>query len=187
MRSNNENNTFWAILAILITIGGFAYSWKTLMPKYKATQTALANVEADINAINNKSKSISEAKSTLGLLSASLQKLYVSMPKEKDLANLYAELEAIAAATKTSIPTLQFGGSDTSNEIAFSVSVEGSFADMSNFIKIIENNEKFMNIKSASVAQPKDKMTLSLQIVAYKQVVAAAATGATSSTTGGDL
>lgn len=180
---NERNNNFtYGGLAVLICVACFAISWKFFIPKYTENNNALAVAKEDVSAANEKLQSLDRAKSSINSLGDIVDKMFVAVPKDGDIPGLITELEAIASKNKTYIPSIQYqtGTSTTTgtttnttttsgNTVAVSFGVNGSFSDLSAFVRSLESNIKFFNIKSLVISSGKDSaMSFSVQLETYK-------------------
>lgn len=166
-----QSNNFWSVLAVLVCGLSFFYCWQFLMPSFRTNQVKLAQAEADKKAIKAKLDSLSKAKTTMDSLGGVLDQIFVAVPKDKDTPNIVAELEALSSLHKTAISTIQITESPGAvDEVNISFSVAGTFEEMNGFIKSIEKNAKFMNIKSVSISGTDRYIALTFQITAYKQM-----------------
>lgn len=187
------NNTFYGGITVLIVACSFVYSWKFLVPKYNSQKTEINTVDTELKAATNKLESIKTTRTTLETLKPITNQLFIAVPGDKDSPNLITELEAIALKYKIIIPSIQIAdgakaatgatGSApiSTNAVSISIAVNGSFADLNSFVGSLEKDIRFMNIKSLSMTSTDDptKMSLTLQIEAYKRPAVAATSAAT--------
>jgi Tfp pilus assembly protein PilO len=112
----------------------------------------------------------------------------VAVPGDKDSPNLITELEAMALKYKIIIPAIQIADgskaaasatsateSASANAVSVSIAINGSFENLNAFVASIEKDIRFMNIKSLSITSNEEdpnKMSLTLQIEAYKRPAA---------------
>lgn len=188
-----SNNMFYGGVTFIIVVCSFVYSWKFLVPKYNSQKAEIKTVEDELKAATNKLESIKITRTTLETLKPITSQLFIAVPGDKDSPNLITELEAIALKHKMIIPAIQIadsgaasaagtstgvGATSSANAVSISFAVNGSFDNLNAFVTSIEKDIRFMNIKSLSVTsndEEPDKMSLTLQIEAYKRAAVTSA------------
>ncbi|MDO8444407.1 MAG: hypothetical protein Q7S80_02805 [bacterium] len=194
-----KSSSFAAVFLVAIA---FLVSWLLLAPQYKQNQADAAQVSYEVDAVKGKLESLKTAQSTIDSLGGTVDSMFVAIPKDQDSGNIITTLEAIASANKAYIPSFQIssGTSTTtdattsatsaeeqdtsSNIVAVSFSVSGDFAGLTAFVKGVENNLKFFNVKSLTIASDdKGTLAMTLQLEAYTQdnTSSLSSTGSTSS------
>lgn len=182
-----------ASIAVFLVIIAFLLSWFWIMPQYKQNQAEAAQVSYDVAAVKGKLDSLKTAQSDLDGLGSTVDSMLIAIPGGQDTGNIVTTLEAIATANKTYIPSFQISGGTaestastetassasttgsegtqaSANTVSVSFSVNGDFAGLTSFVKAVENNLKFFNVKSATLASSdKGVMALTLQLEAYTQ------------------
>lgn len=197
-----SNAGFYAVLTFIIALGCFLYSWKVLVPKSISTKKEIANVEAETKAASAKLESLKVAKSSLEQIRPIADQLFIAIPGDKDAPNLITELEAIAAKYQILIPSIQIADSAvgpqaaaqgetaaTGTTVSVSFAINSSFENLNEFIKNIEKDIRFMNVKTLSMTvneKDTNQISMTMQIEAFKRASskAGAAGAASVSTTG---
>lgn len=180
MKKNSANH--FAIVLMIVAIC-FVYSWQVLVPRYQANNTELISVNAELSSARQKLTSLQTAQGSLSELGSYTDKVFVSAPGSVDAPNLLSELEAIATKYQTIIPAITISDSgsgstsqgavvatsSTPNAVPISFTVDGDFQSLNGFIASLEHDIRFMNIKTLSLTSGKDKMSLAVQLEAYKR------------------
>lgn len=172
-KRNNEK--FQAITAIFIIIAALVACWEFSLPAYNKSIADQAKYKADIAAADI--KLISVKKNEKVFKDAQTEKtvnlLKIAIPEDKDLPNLITELEAIATSHGMFIPAPSIAdGADNTVMISFGIS--GTLEELTSFMKTIQKDLRFFNIKSISMSATKDIVNMSLTIEAYKRTAGAA-------------
>lgn len=193
---NSKKPKSSGFVAVFLIAIAFLISWLLLAPQYKQNQADAAQVSYEVDAVKGKLESLKTAQSTIDSLGATVDSMFVAIPKDQDSGNIITTLEAIASANKAYIPSFQISNgtsttagstsspqagaatsatsaeeqSTSSNIVAVSFSVSGDFAGLTAFVKGVENNLKFFNVKSLTIASDdKGAMSMTLQLEAYTQ------------------
>lgn len=179
-----SNSGFYAAAAVLLAVASFLYSWKYIIPNYQKNLEALAQTNKEIELAKVKLESLQNTKNSLDQLGTIVDKLFISVPKDKDTPNLITELEAIGAKNKIIIPSIQIAEAvaaapsdaasapaPASNAISVSFSINGSFESLSKMIVDLEKDIRFTNIKSLTFSTSSDNKTtsLALQLEVYRR------------------
>lgn len=184
-----SNSALYGAIAFLIVVGCFVFTWKMTIPSYQTNQKEIAQRKVEIEYAKNKLDSLNTTKSNLAELGDIVNKMLVAIPGDKDAPNLITELEAIGKANNVTLPSIQISdgaagassgsatASSSSNSISVSFGATGKFEDLSNLIKALENDIRFMNIgaitmnKSESTDKTSsDMMSLTIQLTAFKRI-----------------
>ena len=166
MKKNNSGRA--TSLAVVIILAAFAASYFYLIPNYRSTNDKLATAEQNLATSQNKLDALQKTKADLDELGPTVDQVLLAVPADTDTPNFITELEAMMAKYNTYLPGVALSTNSNGNiNLAFSAS--GSFADMTALMKSVEGDIRVMNITSMSVSSNKDKMTLSLQVEAYKR------------------
>lgn len=184
-----SNSAFYGAIAFLVVVGCFIFTWKMTIPSYQTNQKEIAQRKVEIDYAKNKLDSLNTTKSNLAELGDIVNKMLVAIPGDKDAPNLITELEAIGKANNVTLPSIQISdgaagassgsatASSSSNSISVSFGATGKFEDLSNLIKALENDIRFMNIgaitmnKSESTDKTNsDAMSLTIQLTAFKRI-----------------
>ncbi|HLC44071.1 MAG TPA: hypothetical protein VJK08_03030 [Patescibacteria group bacterium] len=201
-----QSSGFAAVLLVVIAL---LVSWLWIVPQYKQNQADAAQVSYEVDAVKGKLESLKTATSTIDSLGSTVDSMFVAIPKDTDSGNIVTTLEAIATANKIYIPSFQITSSSTdstsspqagststtsttsaegqdtsSNIVSVSFSASGDFAGLTAFVKGVENNLKFFNVKSLTIASDdKGALAMTLQLEAYMQDITSSlsSSGSTSS------
>lgn len=192
-----RNNSYLsAVIAIIISVGCFWYSWAVLVPNVKSENDKLAQEQANTSSARTYLDELTTSKSSIEELGDLPSILSLAIPGGKDTPDLITELEAIGAKHKMIIPSIQAEDTSagdgvtavSSNTIDVNFSVQGAFVDVNSFISDLENDIRFMNIQSMTMTSVQNSngdntgsISLSLQLKAYKRTSTVAA-----STQGGE-
>lgn len=177
MQKNNGSMSS-GVIAFLAAVMFFLVSWLWIMPQYRQGQADLARVTYEVNAAKEKLTSLQSAQSTLDSLGGTFDSMLVAVPKDQDSGNIITTLEAIATANKTYIPSFQIGGtsasaassvSSTVGTVPVVFSTTGTFESLNTFVKAIESNLKFFNIRTISVSSSDSGISMTIQLDAYTQ------------------
>jgi len=180
-----SNTGFYAALTLLIAVGCFLYSWKILIPKSIQTKKEINTVEAETKSASAKLESLKVAKSSLDQMKTVADQLFISIPADRDAPNLITELEAIALKYKILIPSIEISdssvapsvassksGASTANSVQVNFAIISSFENLNSFIQNIENDIRFMNVKTMSMTvseQDPKEITMTMQLDAFKR------------------
>lgn len=169
MKKEQDHKSLY--LPIIIIILSFLVSWKYLVPKYQTDNAQLASTQDLAGSVETKLAALKAAETELSSASKLVSDTLVAVPSDVDFPNLITELEAISTKNQVVIPSMQVAEdtSGTGSAIKISFGVNGSYANLIALMKSIEKDIRFMNIKSVSLTGSGDKMTIALQIEAYKQ------------------
>lgn len=186
---HKSNTSFINAIAFIIMVAAFVISWKFIIPTYQTNQKQDAQLDIDIQYAKTKLSSLGTTKASLAKLGDTVNKMLVAVPADKDAPNLITELEVIAKANSLTIPAIQIGdvkatatvGADglpvasSGNTVDVSFAVEGSYDNLSKMVSSLENDIRFMNINSLALSKVQtetgsssDKMSLTIQLKAYK-------------------
>jgi Tfp pilus assembly protein PilO len=175
-------------MIVVFAVASFFYSWKVIIPEYQKNKTELKKLDQEIVSANAKLESLRVAKKDIDELGPIFDQLFVAMPKDKDEANVISEIEAIAYTNNLAVPSIQIADSSSAkgdanvSAITISFNVSGSFESIDKMTKALENDLKFMNIKSVSLSLSDTGLSASYQIEAYKSgAVASLSADATTS------
>jgi Tfp pilus assembly protein PilO len=188
-KMQRSNSSFYVISMIVVfAVASFFYSWKVIIPEYQKNKTELKKLDQEIVSANAKLESLRVAKKDIDELGPIFDQLFVAMPKDKDEANVISEIEAIAYTNNLAVPSIQIADSSSAkgdanvSAITISFNVSGSFESIDKMTKALENDLKFMNIKSVSLSLSDTGLSASYQIEAYKSgAVASLSADATTS------
>jgi Tfp pilus assembly protein PilO len=173
------------LIPIVIVIGCFWYASKTIVPAYTENASAISTIEAANKANQAKLTAYKSAKTSLDSAKSTIEDINVAIPEDKDVPNLISELEQMAKRYGTNLPSIQMsdaGGSTVNISFAISGSIDG----MQGFVKDVEADLKYFNIKSLTASSSPDGMSMSLQVETYKrQTTPVKGTGAAADTTAG--
>ena len=186
---HKSNASFANAIALIVVAAAFVISWKFIIPTYQTNQKQDAQLDVDIQYAKAKLSSLDTTRTSLAKLGDTFNKMLVAVPADKDAPNLITELEVIAKANSLVIPAIQIGnaktaaavGADglpvasTDTKVDFSFAVEGSYDNLSKMIAALENDIRFMNISSMALSKVQtedgsssDKMSLTVQLKAYR-------------------
>jgi Tfp pilus assembly protein PilO len=177
-----SNSGFYSAIAVILVLASFLYAWKFLVPDYQKTQTELAKTNREIDSMRIKLESLNMAKTSMDSMGDTVNKLFLSIPGDKDSPNLITELEAIATKAKTYMPSISISdgsaaaaavasAAPTSNAITVSFTVNGAFGDLNQLITDLEKDIRFTNIRSITYTYDKKSQanSLALQLDVYKR------------------
>lgn len=180
---HRSNSSFYRVaLIIVLSLASFFFSWKTIIPQYKANEIALKKVELETVSAAAKLDSLRVAKKDIEDIGPVFNQLFVAIPSDLDEPNAISEIEAIASANKLFVPSIQIveGGatgttsvspiSASASAVTISFAVQGSFEDVSKMTKALENDLKFMNIASITLTPNGAGVSTSYQIEAYRTI-----------------
>jgi Tfp pilus assembly protein PilO len=177
---NKKSDNYIVLTSITILLICFIFSWQMLLPRYKDNKQNLDSVQKELTAATDRLNSLKNAKATLNTLGTVVDKMLVAVPANPDIPNLISELEAIAVRNRAYIPSIEVTNKEESAdggsvELAFSVT--GNYSDIHNFITGLEQDMRYMNIKSATISSSGSSMTLGLTVEAFYRGVSDSLTG----------
>lgn len=183
-----SNSSLSGILALIIIIGAFYYSWKYTIPAYQKSQNDIVETQKEIDAGKSKLASLKTVQNDLDQLGTVTDKLFIAIPGDKDTPNLITELEATAAKYSIVLPSIQISdsisasGAQTTatagNAVSVSFAVTGSFEDLNKFLTSLENSIRYSNVKTITFASADKEMSMAIQLEVYKRIdISASATG----------
>ena len=175
-------------ITIVIIISGFLVGLKILMPKVAEDQAKVQAAESDIARAQAKLDSINSAQNSMTKLADVVNNLLIAVPDTIDAPNLITEVAAIAAANQVAISTLspptnqnsqtgsaataaaEAANSTAASSSAVSISVQGSFANINNFISGIETSIRFSKITSLTITGSQEgNLTASISFDVFKR------------------
>lgn len=92
----------------------------------------------------------------------------IYLPTEANTAPFLMDVEGMAQSAGTAIPTVNFVDSDaikpgaSLTEHALTLTAEGSFEQLKNLLRALEENLRFSEFASLTVSQQKDKLSLQI-------------------------
>lgn len=176
------------LIAVIFTVIIVLVAWKLIIPSYVSNSAKLKSLDSEISAAQIKLDSLDTARSDMSSLQKAYDSISVAVPDDSDEPNLITELEAIALGNGIVLPTISISTSDASGSsatidpsavdtvsntttavpISISISVNGTYDQLTAFITALEKSVKFMNIKSMNFANdPENGLSLSLQLESY--------------------
>ncbi|MEK9156020.1 MAG: type 4a pilus biogenesis protein PilO [Patescibacteria group bacterium] len=173
-----DNKTSFLALTIFAVGVCFYLSFSLIIPGYKQNRRDYYLAKSEIESARAKLESLKTAKQSMSDLGAIVDQMLVAVPEGTGKEDLIVELEAIAAKHNTYIPSIQISDNTaassstaaaTPGAIQISFSVKGSFTELNQFITSLEKSIRFMNIKSLSLSEGDNGLSLSLQIEAYRR------------------
>lgn len=175
-------------IVIVVIIVGFLVSLKVLMPKVAEDQAKVSAAESDIDMAQAKLDSISGAEVSMTKMSDIVNNLLIAVPDSIDTPDLITEVAAIASANQVTINTLsppsgrsnQSGAAvsganvkaavDSSVSSEVSISVQGPFPNINNFISGIESSIRFSKITNLTISSSQQGIvTASISFDVYKR------------------
>lgn len=188
MNKSNNGQIFSALLVLIIG-GCFVFSWKFILPDYQKNEQTIAQTKEEIKSAKKKLDSLKTTEKDLASLGEIVNQLLVATPSDKDIPNLITELEALAGNCDLLLPTIGISdgssptaasgvplqSSSTSNAITISISVNGTYEQITKMIELIEKDLRYMNIQTLSITRDeKDKATnkysVAFSILTYKRI-----------------
>jgi len=186
--NKKDSTLLLPVVTIIIIIAGFLISLNILMPKVAEDQAKVQAADSDIERAQAKLDSINSAQSVMAKLPDIVNNLLIAVPDTIDTPDLITEVAAIAGANQVAIGTLspptnqssQTGSAatasgevtsgSTTNSSAVSVSVQGSFSNINNFISGIETSIRFSKITSLTITGSQEgNLTASISFDVYKR------------------
>jgi Tfp pilus assembly protein PilO len=187
MKKNNSG--LMAALTFLIVVASFIFTWRFVIPDYTSKKQAIAQTDLEITNEQAKFDSLNTTKASLNQLGDLVNQMLVAVPSDKDAPNLITELEAIASKHNTTIPSINIvdsasaagTASSSSSPVTISFAVCGAFDDMHTLVSALESDLRFMNIQNITLTQQaagsagdtsscSGKLSLSLQLQAFKRI-----------------
>lgn len=160
------------------------------MPDYQKNEQSIAQTKEEIKSAKKKLDSLKTTEKDLASLGEIVNQLLVATPSDKDIPNLITELEALAGNCDLLLPNIGISdgsgsaaaasgvplqSSSASNAITVSISVNGTYEQVTKMIDLIEKDLRYMNIQTLSITRDdKDKATnkysVSFSILTYKRI-----------------
>lgn len=195
MNKKDVNLLFPAVVVVVVIVG-FIVGLKVLMPKVAEDQAKVSAAESDVNMAQAKLDSINGAEVSMTKLSDIVNNLLIAVPDSVDTPDLITEVAAIASANQVTINTLsppsgksnQSGSAasganvkaavDSSVSSEVSVSVQGPFPNINNFISGIESSIRFSKITNLTISSSQQGIvTASISFDVYKRPAVASISG----------
>lgn len=157
------------IMALAASLpAGFFLTW----PEYRKFSQFQADLEQKKEELDSKTSYYAEIANLWTRLEEhqeSLLKIDGAISDSYSLPALFNYLQQIAGGTGLILEDLSFAGvtGEAIKEISFNLEVSGSYASFKNFLKALEESNRFFNVKSVNFASPKTG-----QIFSFKMTVA---------------
>ncbi|MEX2043464.1 MAG: type 4a pilus biogenesis protein PilO [Patescibacteria group bacterium] len=166
-------------VAVLILIGVFVL--RPVMGLLGDHADEITDVKADIAAARQKTETLRELKESLPATKAVYAPVIENAPKHQDIAGYQTELEDLATLTKVDLLTVDTSGTPegqapTADQAdltvggfpAFPVSidVEGSYANVLDFVNRLETMERFTRVTALNFVQADGSGEVKLTITA---------------------
>lgn len=174
-----SNAAFYGGITLLIVVASFVYSWKYIIPEYKSNKAQIATLDTEIGSATKKLESLKATQKSLDQLGEFPKQLSLSVPEDKDMANLITELEGLAAKRNITLPNIGISDSGA-NTVSISFAIDGSFDDIHGILESLEKDIRFMNVISTTITSTETAMSMSVQLEAYKRSAVSAAAPAAS-------
>ena len=208
--NKSNNGPIFSALLVLIVGGCFVFSWKFILPDYQKNEQSIAQTKEEIKSAKKKLDSLKTTEKDLASLGEIVNQLLVATPSDKDTPNLITELEALAGNCELLLPSIGISdgsssaaaasgvplqSSSASNAISISISVNGTYEQITKMIDLVEKDLRYMNIQTMSITRDeKDKATnkysAAFSILTYKRIdvslSSATPAGATAAPTASD-
>jgi Tfp pilus assembly protein PilO len=181
MKDKGVQKIYLNILMAVLTAVVLITTWKVVAPGYAQEKSRKLELENEIGLAKQRLDWLDASKTELLKNKDLLDQLFVAVPKDSDAPNLISELEAIAIKNSLVIPSIGISDGESaegesatasaSNLLAITLSVNGNFENINNFLASLEKSVKYMNVTSLTYSNSVESGTsISLEIEAYEQV-----------------
>ena len=190
--SEKGPNILLPAIAFIVVICGVLFAWKSgfIMPNIAENQAKIKAFDQDIASAQAKLDSLAGAETTMTKLSDIVNNLLISVPDTVNAPDLITEVAAIASANQVAItsltpPTVQTNQTGSANiasastsSLAVTMSVNGSFSGVNNFISGIESDIRYSRMTSLNMtASQEGVISASLSFDVYKRPAVSASSG----------
>ena len=174
-RDSNLNLSF--IIAMISIFACFVISWRMILPQYQSNKASVTRLDEEVVAANDKLETLQATKKTLQSSRTLVNQVFAAVPADKDLANLMAELDAIAAKYSVTIPGVQVSDSGSANSRAslsanrnsITFTADGSFVNITSFMSALESDVKIMRIKSVAISTTDSGLSAILELSGFQR------------------
>ena len=150
--------TIFIILLIILGVG-----FGLVLPKYKELRELKDKINSKKREIENKREYFLQIKKSYEQLQkyqTELSKVSVALPSKFSLPFLFSFFQEMANSANLSLKNISYGKSNTLlnergssiKEIHFSLELGGSYENFKNFIKMLENSARLVDIDNVSVS-----------------------------------
>lgn len=183
---SHQGSKSYSAAAVFFTIILFIVAWKLILPGYAGSQAKIAQLDAEIDQATSKKEQLDAARQSLASIDSAYKAITVSVSEDSDEPNIISELESIALKNGLVLPSIaisagaeapassedgQMADATSGQPIGVSVSVTGTYDQLSAFVAALEKSVKFMNIQSLNygVSEEDGSISLSMLINAYSR------------------
>lgn len=163
-------------LAIIVSIGAYLLAVNFLLPDIFTTQAKIQAYDVDIEKAQAKLTSISESTDSILKLSSTVNAILLAVPDSVDAPNLITEVESMAAVNGLALPNISPPTVSSSAEpdndltgLTTTLTVMGSFQNVSNFINALETSIRYSKIKSVTMNVSEDGLNTTITFEVYKR------------------
>lgn len=149
------------ICFIFVLIAGFGFLW----PKYQELSFNQLNIQDKKEEFQYKEKyfsDLNQIKTELGNYQVELSKINSALPDDSSLPSLFSFLQKATSQSGLILKGLSPFSTSLSEEISglrkthFSLSVAGSYTAFKNFLSILENSARIIEVENISFSSPKE-------------------------------
>ncbi len=164
------------VLAVLLVLGGVGYYFGI---RYMQTESArLAASNAELEAAEARLSALARAKRTYDReVTPNATIIEAALPRQKSQSEILAQLQRIAGSNGLTISSVSFpspvglpsGTSQTVKSgtvlaLPITLQIKGSYGQLQNFLRGVENLNRFTNVTSLNITRPDPKQPIQYAI-----------------------
>lgn len=151
-------------LAVVIVVAGYFASFKTQLETLEtAKSTEVDDLKPKYEGIAKKVANLENLQKELVMIEQSIAVLIQQLPTEAELPNLIQELHQAAASNGLTMnhvaPRRKAREDDNIERLPFSISLTGSYEQLSNFVRDVGRMSRIVTLSSINIAAEDDKTT----------------------------
>jgi len=163
--SGSKNVTNVMIIIVVCSIGGIIFSGNILLSKVKELQAVNKTVEGMKNELKNREQyflKLQDVKNQIKEYQPEIAKIDVALPDEPSVPSLFYFLQKSTAQSGLVINSM--GGFSVSGssrypglkEVSLSLGVAGSYGSIKNFLSVLADSSRLIDVESVSFGAPKE-------------------------------
>ena len=174
-----EQQQYLAIAVVILGLFSFLYYkyfWSQWVRQINENQTKLAQMETKLSMAKQKAARLKELEVNLAQLKEAILAAERRLPKTKDVANLFDNLNQTALRYRIDLKSFQPQNPQTREyfvELPYQVSFAGSYHDLARFLTALGTMERIvaprnLSLSAAGSSKPGITVTGSFTLVAYQ-------------------
>lgn len=169
--SLSSKSIAYALLAIVGTVVLYLYGFSRGITQVTQASQERANNQATIGALQKKLSDLKNLQQQFATAQERVNALSVAMPAEKQIAEVVAMFETMAARAGVILENLQ-PSPPTADGLPMAVTIRGSYNGVLSFVEIMEKNVRPFLIGPINISGGETELSTTFNVVALYQVPA---------------